>query len=795
MTGFGSLLYTDCRAGQGLRGSPGFQFQAASDGVGRDAMDLVQRCLLYEAPDTWVLARRPVSDYPPSFGHTWNGMLATASGRYLGREANGSREGNHFTHAVLTRDPASYGLVRPAQLYGAPLWKTEPAPATLCSPVDDDWSPGPLDAETVQTTVRDHPHGRDLLATLVAGCAKAGAPDARRIMFVADDAGLVLRWLTAATLLLPQRQALAVGFKVFTTNPAYLPLPVVAVHPGSGAVPATVERDQGYLVIDLTVDRWTRTYVPATATEWAELFCLEDPYDVTDAVELAAASGLDEEPALHMACSAVLGRPLDPNRASDVVRWLAEVPEQLPAGYGDDLLGMLVAERERWPVRVLRDLDRASATGRFGGHAGPVRTALLASELAEAGRATSMYEAPAPAGPTPESAAEAMTEIVMDAIRIARGDAFDATLRVAARFAVPVLLAEETESVDAFIEHWAQHSDRPYDPSLWPDGEELVQRLATMLATQLQADPERAADIGHRWWRVFGDRALLTTDPPETARPEDPMWWLRPPIIAAMMAASPCTERTRIISTMLRRVETPTGLRAAASQLWQEATPDKAELELLAKYTPRDAGIDGAAVDRYVTAKLRERTLIDSDLQICRALVESGALRPGKVLVTFLEDEATIRSACKALPNAPNGSELVDQLSKIAENVLVLHRDELVDAVHRITRPGRVFNVIRSLPQQLTESYPAWLADNIRRNRSAYAVATAFLLSQKQSRVPDAERVILRKGLRRWHQGASDAEQAAVDDVIANLDADWLRVWREWIASKRSSSVLRMWRR
>ncbi|MGB8202059.1 MAG: hypothetical protein WCF33_20620, partial [Pseudonocardiaceae bacterium] len=105
--GFGSLYYTDCRPGQGLQGGAGFQFQAASPGLAPEAMPIVQRTGLYEPPVRWMRERRPVAEYPPSLAHTAEGELfVTAAGRYLGQEANGTREGNQFTHAVVTRDPA-----------------------------------------------------------------------------------------------------------------------------------------------------------------------------------------------------------------------------------------------------------------------------------------------------------------------------------------------------------------------------------------------------------------------------------------------------------------------------------------------------------------------------------------------------------------------------------------------------------------------------------------------------------------------------------------------------------------
>ena len=128
---FGALYYTDCAPGQGLQGGSGFQFQAASGGPAVEAMPLVQRSALYEPPAGWMHERRPVQAYPRSLAHICaDGLLVTAAGCYLGQEAGGPREGNQFTHALITRDPAAYGPVRPAQLWAAPCWATGPAAGT-----------------------------------------------------------------------------------------------------------------------------------------------------------------------------------------------------------------------------------------------------------------------------------------------------------------------------------------------------------------------------------------------------------------------------------------------------------------------------------------------------------------------------------------------------------------------------------------------------------------------------------------------------------------------------------------
>ena len=311
--GFGTLIYTDCRPGQGLRGDTGLQFQARSDGVGASEMDAVQRALLYEVPVNWVSRCRPLEEYPASLAHVWDpatGVLGTAQGVYLGREANGLREGNQLTHAVVTTDPDSYGLVRPAQLLHVPFWTREPAPTTECPRLADGWQPGMAEPEIVRDFVAAHKDGRALLVTLLSALFRMGEPHPDRVMFIAERPEEVLQWITAATLLLPQRQALTIGFKVFTTNPGYCPQPVLAVHPDWAGPYRSAGTSAGFVVLDLISRSFTDVPADELAERWVDLFLSSDLYDVMDAVELAsvvAEAGAAPKQAAAVALAVTLG--------------------------------------------------------------------------------------------------------------------------------------------------------------------------------------------------------------------------------------------------------------------------------------------------------------------------------------------------------------------------------------------------------------------------------------------------------------------------------------------------------
>ena len=66
---FDRLLYTDCRAGTGRGAGGGFQVQAQSAGVDAAQAKMAIGWLLYDAPNAWIMERRPVGDFPLGFAH------------------------------------------------------------------------------------------------------------------------------------------------------------------------------------------------------------------------------------------------------------------------------------------------------------------------------------------------------------------------------------------------------------------------------------------------------------------------------------------------------------------------------------------------------------------------------------------------------------------------------------------------------------------------------------------------------------------------------------------------------
>lgn len=520
--GFGSLYYTDCRPGQGLQGGAGFQFQAASPGVAPEAMPLVQRAALYEPPVRWMRERRPVADYPPSLAHTAEeGVFATAAGCYLGQEANGTREGNQFTHAVVTRDPADYGSVRPAQLWAAPWWAVAPAPGTELDELAAHPAPGPLDVETVRDRVRDAEGGEERLTALLSAIHHLADPRHRRtVVLVSADPEEAACWIAAATLLLPRPQALRVSFKVFVADGQYGQHDIIALHPEWAGRWADTGSGSGLAVFDL--DRGCHTAVRATAAAcfWVPRLLAEDAYDVVDAVELAgqfarARVGADAhaQPTgterLAAAVVAAGERLTTAERLEEVADWLRTAPEEVMRIARDSVLAAVLQAPPRAPV--LRTLAAGAGSCGWAPVAARIQRGLLTAEIGEALAACDGVAAlrmltalaPLPVLDRPDEDREHGRAEVEAALRGARPDQVPPLLTVAHRHAVRPLTANFRAAAYLFAAWWVEQPDPDLGPERWPVPPEALDWVRDVLRGALAGPRQVYAleAIRARWWR------------------------------------------------------------------------------------------------------------------------------------------------------------------------------------------------------------------------------------------------------------------------------------------------------
>ncbi|MGC5031774.1 GTPase-associated protein 1-related protein [Micromonospora sp. DT229] len=793
---FDTLIYTDCLPGQGLQGSAGLQFQARSEGAGREAMSLMQRHLLYEPPSKWMRERRPVEEYPDSLAHTWDGLLATAAGRYLGREANGGREGNQLTHGIVTTDPADYGEVRPAQLFGAPFWTGTPAPTTDCPPVPVGWTPGPITVPAVQEFVRDTPRGVELLVALLSTLHRLDEPDGRRVLFIAEDPGLVLRWIAAATLLLPQRRALAVGFKVFTTNPAYASQQVVAVHPDWDSTSSSVENDSGYAVFDLVRHVWSEVPVTAEADQLARLFVEQDPYDVVDLVEVAAETGLPADRALVLAGAMILpATDLPLATARLAVSWLRDSGPDLLPNHRGLLVDQLVRSIERWPQDVLLSLDEVAGTGQVpDDRVAPVRLALIRAELDHAahyGEVTGARLAVLAPGVWSAEQRQLAEDLVVDALRGGlRPVGVDAVLRVATRFGLTVRLGEVEDAVHEFVVDWADHPERNYDIDLWSCGVALMDRLHDELYARIGAG--RSNEVGDAWGHKMLPRPLITDLPLDEV------------LLAARMRRGDTVAREKLVRKHLGEVigteQADEAIRRTVAAFWQRVEPTLNELRLLCELLPPDVELD-PQIFAGLAGRLDDggQPLTTALLGVARKLIHHGLWRPPAraVVHRLLLLDAEVREACGELPHASDPRRyrhFEQRLTGAGERVLALRRDEVIQALLQVRRPEWLPHTLQSLPPVIMDGYCVRLIENVRKGADPWYVVLAFYLLHTRQ-VPAVHRERLSSGVQGWTTTASERRLKAAASRLAEIDPAVAERWAAMQNQARSTWLRRTLRR
>jgi hypothetical protein len=798
--GFETLIYTDCRAGQGLSGAAGMQFQAASPGADRGAMALVQQHLLYEAPARYMRERRPVADYPRSFAHIARGYLATACGVYLGREISGAREGNQLTHSIVTKDPGAYGLVRPAQLFEASFWTTRPAPTTNCPALTDRWRPGPFGAAEAKQFVASEPDGERTLVALVSALERVSGKAARRVLFISSHPRPVLRWLTAATLLLPQREALRIGFKVFSTNPATATMPVVAVHPEWSSSTARVDNDLGYWVFDLMHHKLSDVDLSERAQAWVAHFLSEDPFDVVDAIEIAGTAHEPDRLARAIGLAAVLRRePTDAAEAEAIARWLHRGSATLVRAHMPAIVDLLLGAQQAKAYNVLAELFEAAARGRLGDRSTRVCLALLNGELTRAvniGWFENSGSLPADTwGPAEQPVVRRM---VRDALGAAQGGRFiDAVLQVAARFGVSLAPAEINNALGGFIREWA---DSPatgfYNRDGWPQAESIRLLLREELVRRLEADPSSFAQTGNTWWEHFVPRSKPPFDVLDEA------------LIGTRTVFQGVADRERWVHQALASTQQApdpgAALSAVARALWSRGLPKLDEARYLHTLLPGGVRLDASVFDRAVAAFLATTEPTAEQLDVLQFLEERSMLTINAELKPVLQFDWWLRQAINELPDLSEPPDRVaDRLSKTPDKLVNARCDALYSAMLANPHPTIVLGVLAG-KSYLVRGYVDRLTHAANNLGTAQAIVQAFYLISTEVLPPyfgpyvdQTRRDWLRTAIRTWISRIREPDYGRANALAAALGPPLDRQWIELRNTSRKVGIrrLRIWPR
>ncbi len=509
---FDRLLYTDCRAGTGRGAGGGFQVQAQSADVDASQAKMAIGWLLYDAPNAWIMERRPVGDFPLGFAHASAAGYGTAQSRYVGTEATGARQGNHLADCLLTRDADLYGPTRPAQLWRSPLWRAEAWDTTDCPQLDDPPPLGPLTVDAVSDWLRDSPARAPVLARVVSLLEDPGG---QRVVITATTADEALPWIAAATLLLPIHAALEVSFKVFCANPWQASQRVVAVLKELNPQVVPGRADSAF-VVDADEAISDAAQVSERARFWVDLLVTaEDPYDVVDAVELADVLGSGTETAPADALSTAWALTVPDSLSGDpgvLFRWLSNADPKLQQEYGPAVAGRILAADPS--AAALRWIDRAAAVGRIDIDRPAVRAALLTAEIAEVRSggtvpAEVLTDVPADASVRRDADSELSSAIVLGP-----DQQVDLLLRLSRRHLIEPQLPPLRDRLSTFAEGWIDHPARDYSPADWALRHEILDLAHDELQERLArgGTTEIMGALG-QLWRHFADRPGDLADP------------------------------------------------------------------------------------------------------------------------------------------------------------------------------------------------------------------------------------------------------------------------------------------
>jgi hypothetical protein len=796
---FGSLYYTDCLPGQGLRGGAGFGFQAVSVGVGQAAMGVVQRSALYEPPVSWIREQRPVADYPASLAHVYEDLYVTARGIYLGAEANGVREGNQFTHAVTTSDPESYGQVRPAQLWDAPWWVEKPAPSTKCEPVPAEPEAGPWGVDAVREWVLGQPDAGEWLTAVHSALDRVHDADRRRVLFVATDPAAVLGWLAAGTLLLPQERALRVGFRVFAANPRQSNHDVLAVHPDWAGAQASPDRDGEFVVFDLTMGRHTPVEPTESALHWVPRFLRagpDDVYDVVDAVELATQFTRqrqpDEDPrasaADRLASGVVLlgERPDEPIGPEVLAEWLVAQPEVPPEFVAEPLVAALLDCRV--DLDGLRAMDRAAHRHGVGEPLlARVRLALLHAEIDELadGRTPGEDMDLAPyrwPGPDRDEA----TRLVERAADQVAPELMDALLCLAVDFDTAPDARHFAQGATRFTRWWLEHPAASVHPARWHDAAALTGRLRAELANRCRPTmPDRVTtDIRHHWWPILLPHI---TDP--AVEPDSTV------TAAAMAGGDAATRRKTIewVGTTVGQQDPAVRAEIVWRALYRYTAPEMPELLGLLRQFPWGGGSKSFAANVFaVLDEAMAGQVSEAQLDALREFGDHGLIPELPWLRGIGEQD---RMLCGWLDGVAKGHVTDPEMfTRISGRVLYARRaavlTALLDQVSLSVANRAVESGATELIGLLANQLPIVWADgaNTTRRRLA-AVALAYLTAYAELSA-DMVAVRIEKLLRSWLLQAESGETQRVGRLIADVDAEAGRKWRDFADKQRERGKL-----
>jgi hypothetical protein len=762
---FRSLLYTDCRADESLRGGTGYQFQAASANThAPDEMVMLQQLMYRPSPD--LMAREaPVEQYPPSFAYakTADGY-AFGAGVYLGRVSGDGRQGNQITHALFTSDIEDLSTTRPAQLFGAEFWVYEKQPSKQLVTTE-----APLlyredfDLEVLHALVLRSREPEQFLAAVLSAFERATGEPRVKVIVSCSDPVEAMQWIAVTTMLLPTAQALGLSIRAFVNDPTAAPEHIVAIHPPSMDRAPDVAALRFVSGIDLDHQRTGSIEITERAAYLSAKFVNDDPYEVLDSVELAGRLRASEPTNRRVAGVLTFNDPLT---SASAVTAIAEAFETFDAEEYDEFAEPLVAALELadqatdlTPEPFLRVVH---AIARFADPTSELADRMLENVLVRASAATDF--ALALVGEStlrwewrhPPAAEGQSAKAVLAILSLISDDALPAAFEFARRTGIPTKPDEMRDAAQRLADVWMRrpalatshrswvHSDMVFDL--------LVQRLQRSVIGGSTQDLHDAVEKGEWDWLLDVDVVLRGSGP----------------LAAEIASRSIPKADPRKQQYLIGKIA---GYAAVGGwvPLWRNRTPDITEVMYWLDVRPRDvldprfAAAIGPAVGRAVEAGgVRGRLLrVIRDIYASAPdALPKNVARLGRQNAEFSRDLETLRAR-----RHPAG--IGHRLASVDAAILQIRLNEAVTALTGNAQTPDIAEFLEECPVDATDALIATL-DDAAKNYPAEMLTIAFELSRHKLRRSTLKAV--KAFPLQWYEAADDESRELVGK---RLHTDW----------------------
>lgn len=522
---FDVALYTDTRANEAIDGIDGFNFQAISEGMNAQDRQVIRDTMLHRVVVGWNADHDPL-EHPPSFAYCGHaGRYYLSRGISTGVTNNG-RPGNLLTQAIATSDPDDFGMMRPAQLFGALNWCLEKAPGQMI----DRW-PSPLaiapdyQADALRDMVRADVWAAEHFAQFLTMVEEVTADNPKRLVLITADEAVATRWIALGTLFVETTRALSLSIRGLVPDPMTTKADIVAASPEFGPQPDPTVVRAGVTIIDL--DR--RLLTPITPTEsaltQADWFLHEDPADALAAIEVARRweEFLGRDLATRASALASLtkerGSVGDWATVMEALRGLAQAGQDEELFfYGDPLLDVAVtcavatpadAEAAGAAVVALLDTDSHDLAG------GVLMSALESSrDVPGASEALVSALAAAPAQVRlqweDDDARKQAGVLLTQAAQHCPTDLLPAVASAARTLDTPLVVPGRADIVGRLARAWAANPAVGRDRERWAHGDQIDQALADELLRRWSGGaPGDLSLLSRGTWEWLGQRSGL----------------------------------------------------------------------------------------------------------------------------------------------------------------------------------------------------------------------------------------------------------------------------------------------